>query len=269
MLCSKSARPEGRSHIGPVQVACRIWVRCRSLDAGIMALGLVPVVAVAGRDGVDGEDPGPLAGDPGGEPPGPVSARRPGAGRGEGEPGLRAAGRPGSAGRRAGRLVPGAVRRPGPLRCPGASGSAVSSAAAGFGPGAGVPGGASAGVGDGQAPRRRRVRGGGGGQVAGQPRVDRAEAGELPGPVGEAEQGGQRDGEVVPAGEPGRDRPGRRIRGPGRGRPGGPRRPRPGRCRAGERGGSPGPGAGPGRPGRAARPSRPRSRPPGAAGPTR
>ncbi len=34
MLCSKSARPEGRSHIGPVQVACRIWVRCRSLTPG-------------------------------------------------------------------------------------------------------------------------------------------------------------------------------------------------------------------------------------------
>ena len=34
VLCSKSARAEGRRHIGPVQVACRIWVRCRSLTPG-------------------------------------------------------------------------------------------------------------------------------------------------------------------------------------------------------------------------------------------
>src|SRR6185437_10256983 len=57
------------------------------LDAGVVAVGLVAVVAVVGRDGVDGEDPGRLPGDPGGEPPGPVPAGRPGPGPGDGEPG--------------------------------------------------------------------------------------------------------------------------------------------------------------------------------------
>ena len=33
--------------------------------AGVVAVGLVAVVAGAGRDGVDLDDPGPLAGDPG------------------------------------------------------------------------------------------------------------------------------------------------------------------------------------------------------------
>src|SRR5690349_3580985 len=116
------------------------------LDAGIVALGLVPVVTVPGRDRVDGEDPGPLPGDPGGEPPGAVPAGRPGPGPGDGEPGRVGAGR---------------------------------GLAAGFGAGAGVPGGASAAVGHGQAPRRLRVRRRSRGEVAGQPRIDRAEAGQF------------------------------------------------------------------------------------------
>src|SRR5690242_21912405 len=106
-----------------------------------MALGLVPVVAVPGRDRVEGEDPGPLRSDPGGEAPGPVPAGRPGPGPGEGEP------------RR--------VRAGWGL-------------AAGFGPGAGVPAGAAAAVGHGQAPRRLRVGRRSDGQVTGQPRIDRA-----------------------------------------------------------------------------------------------
>src|SRR5947209_18345585 len=64
------------------------------LDAGVVAVGLVAVVAVAGGDGVDVEDPGPLTGYPGGEPPGAVSARWSGSGRGEGEPGAGGAGWP-------------------------------------------------------------------------------------------------------------------------------------------------------------------------------
>src|ERR1035438_9329587 len=34
MLCSKSAWVEGRRQVGPVQVAWRIWDRCRSLTPG-------------------------------------------------------------------------------------------------------------------------------------------------------------------------------------------------------------------------------------------
>ena len=33
-LCSKSAWVAGRRQVGAVQVACRIWVRCRSLRPG-------------------------------------------------------------------------------------------------------------------------------------------------------------------------------------------------------------------------------------------
>jgi hypothetical protein len=34
VLCSKSARLEGRLHMGAVHVACRIWVRCLNLTPG-------------------------------------------------------------------------------------------------------------------------------------------------------------------------------------------------------------------------------------------
>ena len=93
---------------------------------------------------------------------------------------------------------------------------------------------------------------GGGGQVAGQPRVDRAQARELAGPAREAGQGGQRDGQGDPAGET-RWAPRRACRGrwPWR------------------RGGSPCPGAGQGRPGRATRPCRPPARRPSVPGPRR
>src|SRR5581483_5329803 len=56
-------------------------------DPGVMPGGLVPVVAVPLKKQVDGEDPGPLAGDPGGEPPGAIAAGRPSSDPGEGEPG--------------------------------------------------------------------------------------------------------------------------------------------------------------------------------------
>ena len=70
-------------------------------------------------------------------------------------------------------------------------------------------------AGDGQAPGGLGVGCGGGGEVAGQPRVDRAQAGQLAGPAGEAGQGGQRDGQGDPAGEPRGDRAG--LAGPGAG----------------------------------------------------
>jgi hypothetical protein len=57
--------------------------------------------------------------------------------------------------------------------------------ALGFGPGTAVPDGVPLLVGHRQAPRRRRVAGGRGGQVAGQPRVDRPDPGELSRPVGQ------------------------------------------------------------------------------------
>jgi hypothetical protein len=55
-------------------------------DPGIMAPGLVPVIAVTG-DGPQRDDQVGLPGYPGGQPPGSVAARRPRlAGRGEREP---------------------------------------------------------------------------------------------------------------------------------------------------------------------------------------
>jgi len=57
-------------------------------DAGVVAFGLVPVVAAVRGDRPDLQEQVPLPGDPGGEPPGAVSAGRAGlAGGGEGEPG--------------------------------------------------------------------------------------------------------------------------------------------------------------------------------------
>ena len=63
-------------------------------------------------------------------------------------------------------------------------------------------------VGDRDAPGGLGVPRGGGGQVARQPRVDRAQAREFPGPVRETGQGGQRDGEGDPSGEAARCRGG-------------------------------------------------------------
>jgi len=47
------------------------------LDSGVVTFGLVSVVAVACGDRVEGDDQVPLAGCPGGQPPGAVSAGRP------------------------------------------------------------------------------------------------------------------------------------------------------------------------------------------------
>ena len=74
-------------------------------------------------------------------------------------------------------------------------------------------------VGHGHAPGGPGGAGRRGGQVTGQIRVEGADAGHLTGPVREVQQGGQRDGQVGPAGEPGRDHPGQR--------PGRSRHPRP------------------------------------------
>ena len=68
-------------------------------------------------------------------------------------------------------------------------------------------------VGDGHAPRRGRVAGGLGGQGAGEGGVDGPEPGRFAGVLGQAEQGGQRDGQVDLRG--GADRRGRRAARPG------------------------------------------------------
>jgi hypothetical protein len=56
-------------------------------DPGIVAVGLVPVVALPGGQGPDLDEQVALPGDPGREPPGPVAAGRAGLADGrEGEP---------------------------------------------------------------------------------------------------------------------------------------------------------------------------------------
>ena len=139
------------------------------LDPGIMAFGLEPVIAWPGIDRVElDQQVRPASG--GAQAPGPWL------GRGcEGES----------------RPVPG-------LR----SGSFP--VALGFGPGTAVADGVPLRVGYRHAPRRRRVAGGSGGQVAGQPRVDRPDPGELSRPVGQPGQVGQRDGQGDSSGEPAR-----------------------------------------------------------------
>jgi hypothetical protein len=142
----------------------------------LVGVRLVPVVAVGQRDGseVDGE----LAAAGQGESPGAEAAWRswvvfPGEG-----PGAVAV-----AGRRGLRL-PGVPGFPGEFR------AAVADR---------VP----VGVGDRDAPLAVRALGGGGGEVAGEVGVEGAEAVSFAGPVGQAEQGGQREGQVGPGGQPG------------------------------------------------------------------
>src|SRR5690349_12736415 len=113
---------------------------------GIVTFGLESVVARVGGDRVDGDDE-VRAGAGGAQPPGAISAagRSVAAGGGEGEP-----------------------RRAGAGALP---------VVLGFGPGAAVGDGVALVVGDGQAPGGPGVGCGGGGQIAGQPGVDRAQAG--------------------------------------------------------------------------------------------
>src|SRR5271165_148721 len=167
------------------------------LDPGIVAPGLKAVITFAGGDWVERDQEVPLSADPGPQPPGPVPARRALlAGGREGEPWPV----PGSDSRR--RI--GAVPRPGlPMFLP------VPLLVLGFRPSATVADGVPVLVGHGYAERGPGVLGGGAGQVAGDPRVNGADAGDLAGPVGQVEQGGQRDDQVDLPGEPGRDRPGR------------------------------------------------------------
>ena len=98
MLCSKSHWLAGRRQTGLVQVACRIWDRCRSLTPGSWPRAGAGARS-PGVEGVDRDDQvGPAAGDA--QPPGAVPAGRAvPAGGGEGEPGP-------------------ARRRPGPGACP-------------------------------------------------------------------------------------------------------------------------------------------------------
>ena len=79
-----------------------------------------------------------------------------------------------------------------------------------FGSGAAVADGVSLLVGDAKTVGGLGVGGGGAGQFPGQGRVDRAQAGDLTGPLGQAQHGDQRDGQVQPPGKPGRKHAGAR-----------------------------------------------------------
>ena len=117
-------------------------------DPGIVAAGFVPVVAGVGGDRVDRDDQ-VRSGSGGAQPPGAIAVGRAvPAGRGEGEPGFS-----------------------------WRAGAGAFPVTPGFGAGAAVGDGVALVVGDGQAPGGPGVGCGGGGQVAGQPGVDRAEAG--------------------------------------------------------------------------------------------
>ena len=104
---------------------------------------------------------------------------------------------------------------------PGGPGPGAFPAALGSGPGAAVADGVAVLVGDRHAPGRLRVPRGRGDQVAGQPRVDRAEPAQLAGPVREPGRGAQRHGQRDPPDEPapgaaGRPRARRPVRPAGR-----------------------------------------------------
>src|SRR6516165_4281307 len=146
--------------------------------AGLVAARLVPVVAAGDRDRSELGGEFPAAGQ--GEYPGSVPVWRAGAvPRGE---------------------------RPGAVAVSGRRGFAP-------GPGgfcAAVPDGDSGWVCHGDAPVAVRAARGGGREVAGQGGVERAQAVAGAGPVGEAEQGGQRDGQVD-AGCQRRGRPAGRV----------------------------------------------------------
>ena len=111
-------------------------------DPGIVAAGLVPVVAGVGGDRVDRDDQ-VRSGSGGAQPPGPGIGR-------------------------------GLEREPWSVSRAGAGAFPVTP---GFGPGAAVGYSVALVVGDGQAPGGPGAGRGGGGQVAGQPGVDRAEPG--------------------------------------------------------------------------------------------
>ena len=169
------------------------------LDPGIVAAAFEPVLAGVGGQRVDGDDQ-VRAVSRGAQPPGAVPAGRPvPAGRGEGEPGF--------------------SRRARACAVP---------LVLGFGPGTAVGDGVALAVGDRQAPRGLRVPRGRRGQVAGQPRIDWAQAADLAGTVRQAGQGGQRDSQRDGQRTRRRTRPGprgggRRREGTGRGRESMPR----------------------------------------------
>ena len=149
--------------------------------AGVVAPGLVSVVARIGAEGVEGDEQvrprSPAAKPPGAVPSGRAAEIR----RGEGD--RRSVPLPG---------FPVFIAAPGVFL--------------GFGPRAAVADGVAVLVGDRDAPGGLRVLCGRGGQVAGQAGVDRTDAGDLTGPFGQAEQGGQGDGQGDLPGEPEGDR---------------------------------------------------------------
>ena len=176
-------------------------------DPGIVTLGLMPVVTVPGGDRLEGDEQVPLSLSSGGEPPDTVPAWWPGlVRRGEAE-------------RRVARRWIRPICDVGFMAFRG-----VCPAAGGCGAGAAMADSVAVLVGHGHAPGGPGGAGRRGGQIAGQIGVQGADAGHLAGPVREVEQGDQGDGEVGPAGEPGRDHPGQR---PGRSRHPGPPRTRP------------------------------------------
>src|SRR6185437_12706103 len=138
---------------------------------GLVAVCLIPVIAVGDGDGPEADVVLPAAGQ--GEGPGAPSA---------GWPGL--AGAPGEG--------PGAVA--------GAGRRGLAAVSSG-GSGAAVADGVSLGAGEGDAPGAVRAAGGRAGEVAAQSRVQGPQAVGLAGPVGEPEQVRERDGEVGRGGQ--------------------------------------------------------------------
>ena len=190
MLCSKSAWVEGRRQPGPVHVACRIWDRCRSLTPGSRprawyrwSHSLVAIGSSMTRRSCC--------------PPAPVCSRQlpyPPGGPGWREtvkvnPGPSLVLRGGPRFSRCLLRPWGSGRaQPWPIAWPSWSVTVTHQVVAGS---------------RAAAPTRSRVNSGSMGP----------EAGDLAGPVGQVEQGGQRDGQVDLPGEPGRQRAVRAVPG--------------------------------------------------------
>ena len=145
-------------------------------DPGVVAAGLVPVVAGVGGDRVDRDDQ-VRSGSGGAQPPGAVPAGR-------------------------------AVLADGSEGEPRRSGTGAFPVTLGFRARTAVPDGMAILVGHRHAPRGPGVGCSRAGEVAGQPRVDRAQPGQLAGTVRQAGHGAQRDGQRDPAGEPSGSRAG-------------------------------------------------------------
>ena len=173
-MCSKSHWLAGRRQIGAGAGGVPDLGQVPQLDARIVAPALKPVVAVPGGEGSSVTSrSGPFPGVRSRQVPYPPGGPS------------RLAGvkvNPGGPGPARFRWFLGAGRaQPCPTACPSWSVTVTHQVALGVGRG-------------------------GGGQVAGQPGIDRAEPGQLAGPSGQTGQGGQRDGQGDPPGEPARCR---------------------------------------------------------------